>query len=169
MSKQNDVLDVSNAVIVVTKKELKVLKKEDENQNDDYSFLNPCGICFDQFDNIYICDSGNNRVKVLSKSLALVSTIDTAANQHDHLANPKCVTTFNDQLFVCDSSKHRIVSYTILNGGTEFRFKNIFGLGYGDEPGLSITFLRRVAFFFSKFLNINVGLRNAQVSFGVLR
>ena len=136
MSKQTDLLDVSNAVIIVTKTELKVLKKDDENQNDDYSFQNPSGICFDQHENIYICDSGNNRVKVLNKSLSLVHTIQSASNQFDLLSQPKCVTTHNDLLYVCDSANHRIVSYFILNNGTEFKFKDIYGLGYGDEPGM---------------------------------
>lgn len=64
MNEKEDLLNVSNSTIIVTRRELKVLKKEDNNMNDDYVFLNPSGVCFDAYDNLYICDSGFNRVKV---------------------------------------------------------------------------------------------------------
>lgn len=64
MSDKEDMLNVSNSTIIVTRRELKVLKKEDNNMNDDYVFLNPSGVCYDDFENLYICDSGYNRVKV---------------------------------------------------------------------------------------------------------
>lgn len=64
MSEKEDMLNVSNSTIIVTRRELKVLKKEDNNMNDDYVFLNPSGVCYDDFENLYICDSGYNRVKV---------------------------------------------------------------------------------------------------------
>lgn len=65
MNEKDDLLNVSNSTIIVTRRELKVLKKEDNNMNDDYVFLNPSGVCYDDHDNLYICDSGFNRVKVL--------------------------------------------------------------------------------------------------------
>lgn len=64
MNDKDDVLNVSNSTIIVTRRELKVLKKEDSNSNDDYVFLNPSGVCYDDHENLYICDSGFNRVKV---------------------------------------------------------------------------------------------------------
>ena len=113
-----------------------MLKKEAENSNDDYVFLNPSGICFDDYDNLYICDSGNNRVKVLDYNLLLQCTIESASSHDDHLSQPKSVCTYFDTLFVCDSANHRIVSYLIVSRGQEYKYKSTYGLGYGHEPGM---------------------------------
>lgn len=136
MNEKDDLLNVSNSTIIVTRRELKVLKKEENNQNDDYVFLNPSGVCFDNHDNLYICDSGFNRVKVLDKNLLLLNVINSASNKQDFLAQPKSVTTHENTLYVCDSANHRIVAYHILDEGREFKFKCVYGLGYGDEPGM---------------------------------
>lgn len=136
MNEQEDVLNISNSAIVVTKRELKVLKMEEDNLNDDYVFLNPSGICYDSYENLYICDSGFNRVKVLDKNLKINCIIETASNAQDKLSQPKSISTQDDVLFICDSANHRIVSYFILDQGKEFKFKNVYGFGYGDEPGM---------------------------------
>lgn len=66
----------------------------------------------------------------------LLSVIETASSDHDRLASPKSVTTHGNTLFVCDSANHRIVSYSIGEEGRQFKFKGIYGSGYGDEPGM---------------------------------
>lgn len=73
MNEKDDLLNVSNSTIIVTRRELKVLKKEDNNMNDDYVFLNPSGVCYDDWDNLYICDSGFNRVKVRLSLICFIS------------------------------------------------------------------------------------------------
>ena len=131
---ENDEFDLSNSVIIVTKKELQVLKKDSQlNSNDDYIFLNPCGLSYDKFNNLYICDSGYNRVKILDSNLILTETIETASS----LNQPKslCICHEKSLLFVCDSGNHRIISYDILNDGKKFLFKNVYGYGYGEELG----------------------------------
>lgn len=135
MNQHEDVLNVSNSTIIVTKRELKVLKIEENNPNEDYVFLNPSGICFDSYDNLYICDSGYNRVKILDNNLGVVHIIESASSEQDLLSQPKSVCTHEDTLFICDSANHRIVSYFILDEGKDFKFKGIYGYGYGDEPG----------------------------------
>jgi hypothetical protein len=139
MSEQDDYLNVSNSTIIVTKNELKVLKKDPSgaDSNDDYLFYKPSGICFDEYDNIYICDSGYNRVKVLSAStLSLVKTIEFAQTMQDTLSQPKSVCAQNDILYISDSANHRIVTYYILNEGADFKFKSVIGLGYGSDLGM---------------------------------
>ncbi len=138
VKQDNDEQNLSNSVIIVTKNELKVLKKDNDlNSNDDYNFLNPCGICFDKFNNLYICDSGNNRIKVLDLNLILVETIETATNLNDYLNQPKSLCICNEKsiLFVCDSGNHRILSFDILNNGKKFLFKSVYGYGYGEDYG----------------------------------
>lgn len=131
---RDDPLSVSNSVVIVTKNELRVLKKKDPNDNDNYLFANPSGVCYDDFGNLYICDTGNNRIKILDQNLLLRCTIETASNQNDYLSQPKSVSCFQNVLFVCDSAKNRIVSYYILYNGEEFRFKNIIGFNHGTDP-----------------------------------
>ncbi len=144
---QVDYLNVSNSAIIVTKNELKVLKKEDcsigsssannnSAYNDDYLFSKPSGICFDNYNNLYICDSGNNRVKVLNSSLNLTKLIDFATNPQDRLSQPKSVCMEDDVLYVCDSGNHRIVTYHVLSEGADFKFRSIYGRGYGSEVGM---------------------------------
>ena len=136
MNSRDDELNVSNSIIIVTKSELKVLKKNSSSDNDNYMFSNPSGLCYDMFDNLYVCDSGNNRIKVLDRGLAPKSVIEAASGPDDRLSQPESVATLKNVLFVCDSANHRIVSYFILNGGDEFKYKASFGLGYGNEPGM---------------------------------
>lgn len=136
MSPEEDILNVNNSCIVVTNKELKILKKETVKEDDDFVFMNPSGICYDDCGNLYICDSGNNRVKAFDSNLILMDTITTASNAHDYLSQPKSVSTFENILFICDSANHRIVSYYINKNGPEFKYKCTYGLGYGDEPGM---------------------------------
>lgn len=136
MNPNDDVLNVSNSVIIVTKRELKVLKVESGIPSEDYVFSNPSGICYDIYDNLYVCDSGFNRVKVFDKSMVVIKIIDVAANAQDRLSQPKSVSTFKDILFVCDSANHRIVTYEIVDHGKEFKFRAIYGYGYGDERGM---------------------------------
>jgi hypothetical protein len=135
---ENDEYSLSNSVIIVTKKELKVLKKDSElTSNDDYNFNNPSGILFDKFNNLFICDSGFNRVKILDQNYILTETIETAANLNDHLNTPNslCICHEKSLLFICDSGNHRIIAYDMLNFGKKFSFKNTYGYGYGEEPG----------------------------------
>ena len=136
MNPEDDVLNVNNSCIVVTNRELKILKKENVKDNDDFVFLNPSGICYDEIGNLYICDSGNNRVKALSPNLTLMNTITTASNSKDYLSQPKSVSTFQNLLFISDSANHRIVTYYINKSGSEFQFKCSYGLGYGEDPGM---------------------------------
>ena len=137
MAKHEDALNLSNSIVVVTKSELKVLRKDEQNaHNDDYAFASPTGLCLDVYDNIYICDTGNNRVKVLDKSFSLINLIETASSSTDALNEPRSVATCDHTLFVCDSGNHRLVAYEIMSAGVELKYKRSYGLGFGHEPGM---------------------------------
>jgi hypothetical protein len=135
-NQQNDPLCVSNSVVIVTKNELRVLKKKDPNDNDNYLFSNPSGICYDDYGNLYVSDTGNNRIKILDQNLLFRCCIDTASQRDDLLCQPKSLACYQNILYVCDSGKHRIVAYYILYSGEEFRFKNIIGYGFGNDLGM---------------------------------
>lgn len=161
---QNDYLNVNNSVIIVTKNELKVLKKDNKsddqesspggkstNNNDDYLFLKPSGVCFDQSDYLYICDSGYNRVKVLDAQLSLAKLIEWASGPNDRLNQPRSVCVLDNVLYVCDSGNHRVISYDIIYKSNnqdeeydeeeedeiEFKYRCSYGTGYGTESMLT--------------------------------
>ncbi|CAF1004897.1 unnamed protein product [Brachionus calyciflorus] len=136
MSQNEDVLNVSNSVIIVSKRELRILKIEGTNPNEDYIFSNPSGICFDIYNNLYVCDSGYNRVKIFDTNLGVIKILETAENVQDRLSQPKSVSTHQDVLFICDSANHRIVTYHILDKGKDFKFRSVYGFGYGDDCGM---------------------------------
>jgi hypothetical protein len=127
MNPDEDELNVSNSTIIVTKRELKVLKQADDDPSNNYVFSNPSGICYDDYDNLYVCDTGNNRVKVLNYELMHTFTIETASSNQDRLLGPRFVCTYQNMLFISDSSNRRVVSYNIINKGKEFSFRQSFG------------------------------------------
>jgi len=129
MKSRTDELNVSDSAIIVTRSELKVLKKNSISENDNYLFSNPSGICYDLLDNVYISDTGFNRIKVLDRSFQLVSTIETVTGPDDRLSRPGSVTNFKNLLYVSDNGNRRIVCYVIVNNELEFRFKSAFGVG----------------------------------------
>lgn len=120
----------------MTKTELKVLKKNSITDNDNYFFSDPSGICYDNYENLYICDSGNNRIKVLDKNFLLRSTIDAATGADDFLSYPESVATYKNTLYVCDSGNHRIIAFTIIDNGADFRFRSMFGISLGNNSGM---------------------------------
>lgn len=77
------------------------------------SFVTPQDLCKDNDGNYYICDTGNNRIVVLDKSLKkVVKVISSFTNngKEDKFKGPNgvCVSA-NNRLYVADTSNKRIV------------------------------------------------------------
>ena len=74
-----------------------------------YQFNLPTSITFDRFGNMFIMDSGNNRIQRWSPSATYGVTIASGA-----LSNPRGLSfdTFGN-LVVADYSNHRVVSFPI--------------------------------------------------------
>jgi sugar lactone lactonase YvrE len=127
MSDEVDELNVSDSTIIVTRRELKVLKKEADDESDAYVFVDPSGCTFDIYGNLYICDTANNRVKVLDSVMLLINVIEIASSNDDHLNEPRSVGFGKNQLFICDTRNRRVVSYFVLKNGEDFQFNDIYG------------------------------------------
>ena len=83
----------------------------------------PSDIITDKSGNVYIADTGNNRIVVLSRYYEFkfeIATFKNTVGNDDTLAAPRGVFVSDDTIWVCDTGKSRIVAFD-LNG----KFKKI--------------------------------------------
>ncbi len=76
------------------------------------SFLSPQDLNTDKEGNVYIADTGNNRIVVADPSLKLVRVIDSFQNQgvEDHFSSPNGVySSSNGNLYIADTGNFRVV------------------------------------------------------------
>ena len=74
-----------------------------------YQFNFPTAITFDQFGNMFVMDSGNNRIQRWSPLSTYGVTVASGA-----LSNPRGMSLdISGNLLVADLSNHRIVSFPI--------------------------------------------------------
>ena len=74
-----------------------------------YQFSFPTSITFDQFDNMFVLDSGNNRIQRWAPSSTFGVTVASGA-----FSNPRGLSfdPFGNMV-VADMSNHRVVSFPI--------------------------------------------------------
>ena len=83
----------------------------------------PSDIITDDAGNVYIADTGNNRIVVLSRYYEFkfqISTFKNSVGNDDTLSGPKGVFVTDDTIWVCDTGKSRIVAF-----GLDGSFKKI--------------------------------------------
>lgn len=74
-----------------------------------YQFNFPTAITFDQFGNMFVMDSGNNRIQRWSPSSTYGVTVASGA-----MSNPRGMSfDTSGNLLVADLSNHRIVSFPV--------------------------------------------------------
>ncbi len=86
-------------------------------------FKNPSDLCVDDQKNVYIVDSGNNRVVILDQYYKLKTIISEFINDQgvpDTLNNPQGIFISDDRIWICDTDSNRIVIFN-----RDFTFKNI--------------------------------------------
>ena len=80
----------------------------------DTNLNNPGDMVTDELDNVYIADTGNNRILVLDRYYRHKFTIDTFINtqgNNDSLAGPQGIFVTEEAIWVCDTDKNRIVRF----------------------------------------------------------
>lgn len=80
---------------------------------------NPGDLVTDKEGNCYIADSGNNRIVVLNRYLEYQFSISEFINDRgtaDVLAEPQGVFVYQDEIWVCDTNKNRLVVFDRLDG-----------------------------------------------------
>jgi len=99
-------------------------------------FLYPMGVAVDADDNVYVADTGNHRIRMISAATGQVTTIGGAV-PGDFSSPQALVVMANNQILVADTGNHRIrmidsgVVSTRAGNGVE---------GYLDGPGASAQF-----------------------------
>ncbi len=76
----------------------------------------PSDIITDKAGNVYIADTGNNRVVVLSRYYEFkfqISTFKNSVGNDDTLSGPRGVFVSDDTIWVCDTGKSRIVAFNL--------------------------------------------------------
>ena len=80
------------------------------------NFNNPGDMVTDKDEKVYIADTGNNRIVVLSRYYEYLFEISTFVNSqgnNDALAAPQGVFVDDESIWVCDTDKNRIVRFTL--------------------------------------------------------
>lgn len=73
-----------------------------------YSLKKPESIISDQKGNIFIADTGNNRIVVLAESGALLGVYGSLGNKAGQFNYPVDIQTENNKLYVVDKLNHRV-------------------------------------------------------------
>ena len=82
----------------------------------DLNLSNPGDMVTDKNEKVYIADSGNNRIVVLSRYLEFEFQIDEFINEQgnpDSLAAPEGVFVTDTSIWVCDTDKNRLVEFSL--------------------------------------------------------
>ena len=110
----------------------------------------PTGICIDNTGNLYIADKGNNRIRKISTSTGIITTVagtgtmgyggDDSLATAAKLSNPTgaCIDNITNDLYIADYNNHRIRK---VDGATGI-ITTVAGTGiagYGGNAGLAVN------------------------------
>lgn len=99
-------------------------------------FRNPADIFVNEAGEVYVLDSGNNRVVIMDKNFKLIRIIESF-NNGDRFNNPRGIfVTHNGELYVADTANNRIVVMS-----TEGEYKREFGPPKSDIIPESFVYL----------------------------
>jgi PKD repeat protein/sugar lactone lactonase YvrE len=103
--------------------------------SDNYRFIDPSGLTFDQNGNLYIADTGNHRVQIYNNQFVHVATLgETGVSGSDnaHFNNPNDVAVDKDgYIYVADADNHRV---QVFNSNRQY-VRTIGGGGTGNDFG----------------------------------
>ena len=73
----------------------------------------PAGIALDQEGNVYVADTGNNRIQVFSSNGTYISKWGVYGNRNGTLKSPEGITLDQEgNVYVADTGNNRISAYT---------------------------------------------------------
>lgn len=102
------------------------------------TFYRPTSVVASDEGNIYVVDSGNNRVQMFGPDGAFIATIGGEGQGPGELSRPRSAAIVNDQLIVQDSGNQRFSVWTLDGehvadyGGQPLLLLRFFGLSNGD-------------------------------------
>jgi len=105
-----------------------------QSQSSVYQFNSPMGVAVDADGNMYVSDTGNDRIQVYDDGLEYLYTIGQAGSIGDNMLNtPRGIFIKDDQIYIADSDNNRVK--ILHKNGT---FIKTIGVGLGritlDHP-----------------------------------
>lgn len=103
-----------------------------------FTFNSPVGLCMDHHQQIWVCDTGNNRIVILDRDFKTIVAIlacpeagspKSAARKNFHLPFHACLHPAQDRIYITDMGNGRVVAMDY--GPGRFRF----AFAFGDRPG----------------------------------
>lgn len=84
-------------------------------------FSSPSDIFVDENDNVYIADSGNNRIVILNRNFEHVRTVDgVAENENSGLSSPMGVFAQDGIVYICDTGNARVMALDTENRAVRY-------------------------------------------------
>ncbi|MCP4119642.1 MAG: hypothetical protein GY737_30430 [Desulfobacteraceae bacterium] len=104
----------------------------------DFTVNSPVGICLDNFRNLWLCDTGNNRILILDSDLSTILHIINSApmgEEEVHLLLPfhLCHHPKKQQMILTDMGNGRAIFFDYAKSGDGYRMKKIRSFGYHGD------------------------------------
>ncbi|MFH0975476.1 MAG: hypothetical protein V1874_06800 [Spirochaetota bacterium] len=105
------VSDFKMDVAHILDKNLKLIKSLGSSGKADGNFHGPKGLCLDEDGNIYVVDSGNNRVQKFDKDGNFILKFGEPGEYEGQLDNPSNIFVRKDNVYVTDTGNKRIANF----------------------------------------------------------
>ncbi|MDY6968019.1 MAG: hypothetical protein SVR08_05125, partial [Spirochaetota bacterium] len=102
------VSDFKNDIVYIMDVNCKILKSFGSSGIDHGRFHGPEGVCFDNDGNIYVVDSGNNRIQKFDSDGGFILQFGESGEYEGQLQNPSDIVVFNNVVYVTDSGNNRL-------------------------------------------------------------
>ena len=89
---------------------------------------NPLDVSVDDFNNIFVVDSENNRVQVWNKNLHFIKSFGK-----DRLVQPSAITFRDDKIYVLNNGFNRVEIYSVDKGQYHWQSEFHYGVGQGRD------------------------------------
>ena len=113
-------------------------------------FSTPQGVAVDSAHNLYVADSGNNRIVKLDASGDLLASWGEWGEGDEQFAGPCGVAVdASGRVFVADTYNYRVVAYCptpeIMRATYAGKLLTIYGGGFGDAPTILVNGVDRTS------------------------
>lgn len=105
------VSDFASGKIYLLDESLRTKKEFGGNGNNPGQFHGPEGLCFDAKGNIYVTDSGNNRVQKFAPDGSFILSFGKEGTYEGELSKPADVAVKDSRVYVCDSGNSRLAVF----------------------------------------------------------
>lgn len=105
------VTDFKKDTVYVLNTALRIQKSFGGTGNEEGKFHGPQGACFDPKGNIYVVDSGNDRVQKFDHTGRFILSFGKSGEYEGHLSNPTDCAATADMVYITDTGNNRISAF----------------------------------------------------------